>query len=80
MQVINENLIKEKSIAQSLRELKPYVEALIVPIGDRPSVGTTISRLKKSEGLTFATKKDGKDLKIWQTLPEEKEGEIKSLS
>jgi hypothetical protein len=64
MQVINEKLVARKCYTDTLRGLKPDLEVLVVKYDERNTISTITSRLKRDEGFTFITQKDGDNLKI----------------
>lgn len=69
---MNYKLISKKppvrpKIAQGLRMLSVGSSALSFPYNMRESVASTMTRLKKSEGMEFVSEKSGDDLNVWRT-------------
>lgn len=68
---MNYKLISKKppvrpKIAQGLRMLSVGSSALSFPYSERESVASTMSRLKKKEGMEFVSEKSGDDLNVWR--------------
>ncbi len=67
MQVITEKIIKQRSVAQQLRDLAINEEVLCVPLEKSASIYGTITRLKLVDKMDFITQKDGEVIKVQRT-------------
>jgi hypothetical protein len=69
--IMSYKLISKKApvrpkIAQGLRMLTVDGGAMVFPYTDRESVASTMTRLKRKEGMEFTAERSGDDLNVWR--------------